>query len=63
MRRGLGLSPGVLPIVGGNWDGGSYAGLFHFDADYLSDESNSNIGARHLDCTPLDVRKPSLTAR
>lgn len=37
-----------LPIVGGHWNSGSNAGLFHFSAYYLSDESSSGVGARLL---------------
>ena len=34
--------------VGGNWDYGSYAGLFYFSADYDSSNSDAYIGARLL---------------
>lgn len=42
---------GRLPYGGGNWNNRSNAGLFQFNANYLSDETNSNDGARHLVCT------------
>ena len=34
--------------VGGNWNNGSQAGLFYFNANNDSGNSNSNIGARPL---------------
>jgi len=34
--------------VGGNWNNGSKAGLFYFNANNSSSNSNSNIGARLL---------------
>lgn len=35
-------------MVGGNWNNGSNAGLFYFNANNSSSNSNGNIGARLL---------------
>ena len=35
-------------ILGGNWNNGGNAGLFYFNANNTSSNSNSNVGARHL---------------
>ena len=35
-------------LVGGYWDNGGYAGLFYFNANNASSNSNSNVGARLL---------------
>lgn len=40
-------------MVGGNWNNGSNAGLFYFNANNTSSNTSSNIGARHLDCNPI----------
>lgn len=32
--------------VGGNWNKGSYCGLFYFNANYASSYTNSNVGSR-----------------
>jgi len=37
-------------MVGGNWNNGSNAGLFYFNANNTSSNTSGNIGARHLDC-------------
>jgi hypothetical protein len=47
-------------MVGGNYNNGSNAGLFNFNANNASSNSNSNIGARLL---VFSMRRLSLTAR
>lgn len=34
--------------VGGNWNNGGNAGLFYFNANNASSDTNSNVGARLL---------------
>lgn len=41
--------------VGGNWNNGSNAGLFYFNANNDSSNSNSNIGARLLVYSPFII--------
>ena len=53
MRRGLVFyasydSGGRVLFVGGDWSGGGYAGLFCFNANNTSSNTNSNVGARLL---------------
>jgi hypothetical protein len=35
-------------FVGGGWSNGGYAGLFYFNANYTSSNTNSGVGARLL---------------
>ena len=66
MRRGLvfyayyGSGWRVLH-VGGDWNNGGNAGLFYFNANNTSSNSNSNVGARLL-VFLFDWRRLSLTA-
>lgn len=39
--------------VGGNYSNGSNAGLFYFNANNTSSNSNANLGARPLVCFSL----------
>ena len=48
-------------LVGGGWNYGGYAGLFYFNANNTSSNSNSNVGARLL-VFSFDWRRLSLTA-
>ena len=53
MRRGLDFyanynSGWRVLHVGGNWNNGGNAGLFYFNANNTSSNSNSNVGARLL---------------
>ena len=53
MRRGLVFyanynSGWRVLLVGGNWNNGGNAGLFYFNANNASSNSNSNVGARLL---------------
>ena len=53
MRRGLDFYAGYgsgwrVLFVGGGWNYGGNAGLFYFDADNTSSNTNSNVGARLL---------------
>ena len=53
MRRGLDFyanynSGWRVLFVGGNWNNGGNAGLFYFNANNSSSDSNSNVGARPL---------------
>ena len=66
MRRGLdfyaGYSSGWRVLrVGGNWNNGGNAGLFYFNANNSSSDTNSNVGARLL-VFLFDWRGLSLTA-
>lgn len=66
MRRGLDfyayyLSGWRVLRVGGHWLNGGYAGLFYFNANNTSSNSNSNVGARLL-VFSFDWRRLSLTA-
>ena len=47
--------------VGGNWNNGGNAGLFYFNANNSSSDTNSNVGARLL-VFLFDWRGLSLTA-
>ena len=53
MRRGLDFyayynSGWRVLFVGGSWSNGGNAGLFYFDADNTSSNTNSSVGARLL---------------
>lgn len=53
MRRGLDFyanynSGWRVLHVGGNWNSGGNAGLFYFNANNSSSDTNSNVGARLL---------------
>ena len=53
MRRGLvfyaNYNSGWRVLhVGGNWNNGGNAGLFYFNANNTSSNTNSNVGARLL---------------
>ena len=53
MRRGLDFyanynSGWRVLFVGGNWNNGGNAGLFYFNANNTSSNTNSNVGARLL---------------
>ena len=53
MRRGLDFyanynSGWRVLHVGGNWNNGGNAGLFYFNANNTSSNTNSNVGARLL---------------
>lgn len=66
MRRGLDFyanySSGWRVLhVGGNWNNGGNAGLFYFNANNSSSDTNSNVGARLL-VFLFDWRGLSLTA-
>ena len=66
MRRGLDFyanynSGWRVLHVGGNWNNGGNAGLFYFDANNSSSDTNSNVGARLL-VFLFDWRGLSLTA-
>ncbi len=66
MRRGLDFyanynSGWRVLHVGGNWDNGGNAGLFYFNANNSSSDTNSNVGARLL-VFLFDWRGLSLTA-
>ena len=66
MRRGLDFyanynSGWRVLFVGGNWNNGGNAGLFYFNANNTSSNSNSNVGARLL-VFLFDWRGLSLTA-
>lgn len=66
MRRGLDFyanynSGWRVLHVGGNWNNGGNAGLFYFNANNTSSNSNSNVGARLL-VFSFDWRRLSLTA-
>ena len=66
MRRGLDFyanynSGWRVLHVGGNWNSGGYAGLFYFNANNSSSDTNSNVGARLL-VFLFDWRGLSLTA-
>jgi hypothetical protein len=66
MRRGLDFyanynSGWRVLHVGGNWNNGGNAGLFYFNANNSSSDSNSNVGARLL-VFLFDWRGLSLTA-
>ena len=66
MRRGLDFyanynSGWRVLHVGGNWNNGGNAGLFYFNANNSSSDTNSNVGARLLDFL-FDWRGLSLTA-
>lgn len=50
-------------IVGGNWNNASNAGLFQFNANNASSNSNSNIGARPLVYSPKCPRRLSHSPR
>ena len=66
MRRGLDFyanynSGWRVLHVGGNWNNGGNAGLFYFNANNSSSNTNSNVGARLL-VFLFDWRRLSLTA-
>lgn len=66
MRRGLDFyanynSGWRVLHVGGNWNNGGVAGLFYFNANNSSSDTNSNVGARLL-VFLFDWRGLSLTA-
>lgn len=66
MRRGLDFyanynSGWRVLHVGGNWSNGGNAGLFYFNANNSSSDTNSNVGARLL-VFLFDWRGLSLTA-
>ncbi len=66
MRRGLDFyanynSGWRVLFVGGNWNNGGNAGLFYFNANNSSSDTNSNVGARLL-VFLFDWRGLSLTA-
>lgn len=66
MRRGLDFyanynSGWRVLHVGGNWNNGGNAGLFYFNANSSSSDTNSNVGARLL-VFLFDWRGLSLTA-
>ena len=66
MRRGLDFyanynSGWRVLHVGGNWNTGGNAGLFYFNANNSSSDTNSNVGARLL-VFLFDWRGLSLTA-
>ncbi len=66
MRRGLDFyanynSGWRVLFVGGNWNNGGNAGLFYFNANNSSSNTNSNVGARLL-VFLFDWRGLSLTA-
>lgn len=66
MRRGLDFYAGCgsgwrVLHVGGNWNNGGNAGLFYFNANNSSSDTNSNVGARLL-VFLFDWRGLSLTA-
>lgn len=66
MRRGLDFyayfnSGWRVLHVGGNWNNGGNAGLFYFNANNSSSDTNSNVGARLL-VFLFDWRGLSLTA-
>ena len=66
MRRGLDFyanynSGWRVLRVGGNWNNGGNAGLFYFNANNSSSDTNSNVGARLL-VFLFDWRGLSLTA-
>lgn len=66
MRRGLGFYAGYYSgwrvlHVGGDWNNGGNAGLFYFNANNSSSDTNSNVGARLL-VFLFDWRGLSLTA-
>lgn len=66
MRRGLDFyanynSGWRVLHVGGNWNNGGNAGLFCFNANNSSSDTNSNVGARLL-VFLFDWRGLSLTA-
>ena len=66
MRRGLDFyanynSGWRVLHVGGNWNNGGNAGLFYFNANNSSSDTNSNAGARLL-VFLFDWRGLSLTA-
>ena len=66
MRRGLDFyanynSGWRVLHVGGNWLNGGNAGLFYFNANNSSSDTNSNVGARLL-VFLFDWRGLSLTA-
>lgn len=66
MRRGLvfyaNYNSGWRVLhVGGNWNNSGNAGLFYFNANNTSSNSNSNVGARLL-VFSFDWRRLSLTA-
>ena len=66
MRRGLDFyanynSGWRVLHVGGNWGLGGDAGLFYFNANNSSSDTNSNVGARLL-VFLFDWRGLSLTA-
>ena len=66
MRRGLDFyanyNSGWRGLhVGGNWNNGGNAGLFYFNANNSSSDTNSNVGARLL-VFLFDWRGLSLTA-
>ena len=66
MRRGLDFyanynSGWRVLHVGGNWNNGGDAGLFYFNANNSSSDTNSNVGARLL-VFLFDWRGLSLTA-
>ena len=66
MRRGLVFyanynSGWRVLLVGGYWNSGGNAGLFYFNANNTSSNSNSNVGARLL-VFSFDWRRLSLTA-
>ena len=66
MRRGLVFyanynSGWRVLLVGGNWNNGGNAGLFYFNANNSSSDTNSNVGARLL-VFLFDWRGLSLTA-
>ena len=66
MRRGLDFyanynSGWRVLFVGGNWNNGGNAGLFYFNANNASSNTNSNVGARLL-VFLFDWRGLSLTA-
>ena len=49
-------------MVGGNWNDGSIAGLFYFNANNSSSNSNGNIGARLLVFLMSSLRRLFRTA-
>lgn len=66
MRRGLDFyanynSGWRVLHVGGYWNNGGNAGLFYFNANNSSSDTNSNVGARLL-VFLFDWRGLSLTA-
>ena len=66
MRRGLDFCANYnsgwrVLHVGGNWNNGGNAGLFYFNANNSSSDTNSNVGARLL-VFLFDWRGLSLTA-